>query len=464
MASNNSLGAKSDQPNKVGPDSSWFKLLKQTSTEWSDDDAPTWAAAVACYTLLALAPLLIIAIRFLSIFLNNHVAPEQIQAQAKAWMGPTAGDAITEIVNKASQPGTGKLATVISIVLAVVSVGGIFAELQQAMNRIWKLKVKPGGALMAWVRARLLSVVVVIVSALLVLASVVATAWIGKITESLGIKWKYLSVGIDVIASVVVVTLLFALLYRTLPDAHIEWRTTWVGAFLSGLLFVAGKYGLALYFKYAAPASAFGAMGSLAAVLIWIYYSCMIVFFGAEFTQVFAKARGHGVHPSAHAQTLSEFNETESATPSKLPPLEKPQRPAKEKPDTAARSPKPFAPVWAGSTPHPAGTSWVPAVTAITGAVLGGLSIYKLQSSRAPIARDLAAAKLNARLRRVEHSMENVSDNFSDYLHDAGVNARIQLVQRRIRQAKQMSDRVKGPSRGANTWLSRVANAIRHAV
>jgi membrane protein len=268
--------------------SSWLAILKQTAVEWSDDDAMTWSAALACYTLLALAPMLVLAVRFLSVFLSTHLAHDQIQSQAQAWMGPTAGPAITQIVDKASQPGSGLAATIVSIVVAIVSVGGLFAELQQAMNRIWKVKPKPGRATLDWLESRLLSLIVLIVSALLLLASIVATAWVAKLTASLGVTWSSIAWVVDLVGSIIVLTLIFALVYRTLPDADIEWRTTWVGASLSAILFWLGKYGLSLYFKYASPASAFGAVGSLAAVLIWIYYSSMIVFFGAEFTQIFA--------------------------------------------------------------------------------------------------------------------------------------------------------------------------------
>src|SRR6266478_1824652 len=121
------------EKHKLPLNASWFAISKQAAIEWADDDAATWSAALTCYTLLALAPLLILAIKAVSVFLNGHVGPDQVEQQAAAWMGPTAGQGVAEIVRKASQPGSGRVATVISLALAIVSAGGVFSELQQAM-------------------------------------------------------------------------------------------------------------------------------------------------------------------------------------------------------------------------------------------------------------------------------------------------------------------------------------------
>lgn len=451
--------ATDNKKKDVDQNSSWFALAKQAAKEWSDDDTATWAAAVACYTLLALAPLLVLAIKFASVFLMGKVGPDTVQNQASALMGSTAGQAIAEIVKKAAQPGSGRTATIVSIILAIVSAGGVFSELQRAMNRIWKVKPKPGRALLAWIWARAMSIIVVAAAVALVVASVVATTWIGKLTASIGLKWKYLTLGIDVVASLVVLTLLFALVYRTLPDARIQWRTTWVGAIISAVLFELGKYGLAIYFKYASPASAFGAVGSLAAVLVWIYYSCMIVFYGAEFTQVYAKARGHGVLPSPHAQALSECDETETATPSSENPGDKPQRPVA---DRDAPSPAPRAvpePVLVGQS---GGSSYLKAGAAlVAGVVLGGLSAAKMRDSTHPTSREIAAAHLNHRLRRVEGKMTRISR--LGYRPEAkAVEQRIKDVEFRIRQGQRQLR--KQTRRHDATWASRVIDAMKQYV
>ena len=435
------------QKNRVDRNSSWFALIKETVTEWVDDDAQTWAAAVACYTLLALAPLLVLAIHFLSVFLSGHVPQDQIQHQAQAWMGPKAGEAIAEIVKNASKPGSGKVATIISLILAIVSVGGVYAELQQAMNRIWKVKAKPNSAMMAWLWARAKSLGVVLSAALLLLASVVATTWLGKIMTSLGLTWKYLGLGIDVLASVVVLTLLFAILYRTVPDAEIEWRTTWIGAIMTAVLFELGKYGLALYFKYASPSSAYGAAGSLAAVLIWIFYSCMIIFFGVEFTQVYAKAKGHGVRPSKHAEVLSKTNEVETATPSKMDPQDKPQRPT-----TGTPPPEDVAAGVADRGGDQAGAGyssgripWAGWATIAAGAVLSGLGVKKLNEMGPSFSRDVHTARLDGRLRGIEGEMRRVVQ-LANYLNDRRFRSRVNEAERRVRQAARKASCESRPS------------------
>ena len=439
--------------NRVDRNSSWFALVKETGIEWLDDDAQTWAAALACYTLLALAPLLVLAIRFLSVFLSGHVPQDQILQQAQAWMGPKAGQAIAEIVNTASQPGHGKWATIISLIVAIVSVGGVFAELQNAMNRIWKVKANPKSALMTWVWSRLKSVAVVIVAALLLLVSVVATTWLGKFTASVGLTWKYVGLGIDIVASLIVLTLLFALLYKVVPDAEIGWRSTWIGAIMSAVLFELGKYGLALYFKYASPSSAYGAVGSLAAVLIWIYYSCMIIFFGVEFTQVFAKAKGHGVKPSKHAQVLKKGDETETATPSQMDPQNKPERPAKPRQpgEVGAGSPCPeLAELgYTGRIP------WAGIATILTGAVLSGLGLKRIGEMSPSLTRDLKTARLDGRLRHVEDELDRVS-SFSSVLKDREFQSKVARAERRVRQAARRSPR-RTTSPG---WRETLSNVI----
>ena len=223
----------------------WFGIVKKTVSEFLSDDAMTWAAAVACYTLLALAPLLVVAIKVTSVMLGSKAASGQISQQVTDWMGEeSTGRAINEIVNKASQPGHGRIATIISLIIAAFSATGVFAELQTAMNRIWKVKQKPGRALLAFLTARGMSLLVVSVAAILLVGSVVATTWLEHLSV-VSVGGKYLKWVIDVVASVGVLTLLFAFLFRALPNAQIEWRSTWVGAVLTAVLFEIGKYGLA---------------------------------------------------------------------------------------------------------------------------------------------------------------------------------------------------------------------------
>jgi len=437
--------------------SSWGSVIKATVSEWLDDDAMTWAAAVACYAVLALAPLLVIAIKVIAVIKGGRAADKLISTEAVGWMGPATAQAIEEILKKSSQPGSGVVAAVVSAVLVVLSVGGVFAELQQAMNRIWKIKPRPGRALWRYIKARLISVLVMAVAALLLLGSVVVATWLENVTRDLGLGLKYLTWLIDAAVSVGVLTLLFALLYRTAPDANIAWRVTWLGAFITAVLFQVGKYALAAYFKFAAPSSAFGAVGSLAAILIWIYYSAQIVFFGAEFTQVYAKQRGPGVRPSTHAQFLSECDETETATPSPQPPGAKPPKPVpRQQPWNAPSPSRQYAAVLA---PH-AGTSG-PAARAQTaasdsrqqailrtyltagaglavGALIGGYSALAARSRPRPRRNDLTAVRLDERIKRVEQKVGHAS-HVKRFIEKEDVIERIDALEQQIRRAARSS-------------------------
>jgi len=424
---------------------SWWNILKQSATEWVDDNVMTWAAAVACYTLLAMAPLLVIAVKVAAVLWGGPAASEKIQRQATNWLGGDAGgQAIAQILANAGQHGKGLIATIISAVLIVISAGGVFSEFQQAMNRIWKVTPYKQGALWAWLKARLVSVVVIAVVAVVMLASVTVTSWL----EHLAFGTKVLKLVIDALVSVGVMTLLFGFMYKTVPDADIGWRSTWVGAVMSAALFVIGKFALTLYFKHASPTSAYGAVGSLAAVLIWIYYSSMILFFGAEFAQVYAKLRGHGVRPSKHARALSECNETETPTPSNEPPGQKPPKPATRGPRHpgapaqgspygavlgayASIHPVPSQAVYPASPPR---TFAAAGAGLAVGALLGGLGAWEWRHHRWAGTKATAAARVNERICRVEGKVGHAS-RVKHYLEQEDVDQRLDQLEQRIRAA-----------------------------
>jgi membrane protein len=387
-------------------------MTKGTVVEWIDDDAMTWAAAVACYTVLALAPMLVIAMKVLMVVLHKPAAMQQLQSQAVHWMGPATANAFNEILDEISRSDGAWFATTVSLVIVVISVGGVFAELQHAMNRIWKVKPKPGRALWGFIDARLRSVVVLVVSIVLLLGSVAVTTWMQHLASSLGLGWKGVTWAMEVLVSFSVLTLLFALLYRIVPDARIEWRSTWVGAFISAILFELGRYGLTAYFRFAAPASAFGALGSLAAVLIWIYYSSMIVFFGAEFTQVYAKARGHGVLPSKHAEPLKVCDETETPTPSSAEPSDEPQRPgdARDFGPRGSSYGQVLAPHVQPSSVSSRGSSRVTATMVGllglgVGTLIGGFAAARAGFFQTPTRSEIQSTALGQRLRRAERQV-----------------------------------------------------------
>jgi hypothetical protein len=314
---------------------------------------------------------------------------------------------------------------------------------------------------------------IVVVAAILLVGSVVATTWLEHLSV-FSIGGKYLKWVIDIVASVGVLTLLFAFLFRMLPDAQVEWRSTWMGAALTAGLFEIGKYGLALYFKFAAPASAFGAVGSLAAVLIWIFYSVQIFFFGAEFTYVYAQARGHAIKPSKHARPLAKSDETESATPSdKPPPPGTPPANAVKRREIAS----PYSAVLGayakggGRKTHPAMSkqlaqhqatvqSYLAAGAGLAvGALIGGYGALHARRSAKPKAQDIAATRLNDRIRRVEHKVGHVS-RIKHFVEQENVIDRIEQVEHEIRDAARKARRAQRRGRHG-TWMDRTVEKVK---
>ena len=427
---------------------SWWSILKKSASEWSDADAMTWAAAIACYAVLALAPLLVVAVKVATVVLRGQTqAVNAIHEDATNVMGTDGAAAITAILDKMVNQKGGVLASIISTVLVIVSVGGVFSEVQQAMNRVWKLKPKPGQAMGAFIRARLKSVVVLGIAAIVLLASLAVAGALKKITADFGPAATIFAWGIDLIATLVALTLIFGMVFKTVPDAEINWQTTIVGAVITAALFALGKYGLALYFKFGTPTSAFGALGSLAAILIWIYYSAQIVLFGAVFTQVFAKQRGHGVEPSKHAEFLSECDETETATPSPEEPGSKPARPSSK--GAGQRQDGGYAAVLGqhvmshqgaprhangGAPLQPAARNLIVAGAGMAlGALIGGLGALQVRQRQTGVdPKRLAARRLDRRIDRVREKVAHAS-RMKRYLEQDDINQQLDALNARIK-------------------------------
>lgn len=465
---------------------SWFGILKTSASEWSDADAMTWAAAIACYTVLALAPLLVVAVKVGALFLRGQAgAVSTIQQNAGKWMGTSAAsDAIAAILDKIIHQQSGWLATIISSVLVIVSVGGVFAEIQQAMNRVWKVKPKPGGALWAFVRARLKSVVVLAIAALVVLASVAAASWITKLSGNSGTGWAIFNWAVELIATLVAMTIIFILVFKTVPDAQIGWRVTVWGAIFTAVLFAVGKYALTLYFHFAAPTSAFGAVGSLAAVLIWIYYSAQIVLFGAVLTQVYSKQRGQGVKPSEHAQFLKECDETETATPSPEEPHNKPTRPASgdggRRFAAAAAPDSGYAAVLGRYAPPAASQAQflmdpeaaqeqavvrnlvVAGASLAFGALLGGYGALRARRPTIVPVQKPVRSGLQRRIDRIERKVAHAS-RVKHFLEREDANERLDQIREQIRETRKSTKL--GPGRlthpHPDPWRARVAEAVK---
>jgi membrane protein len=273
----------------------YFGLLKQTYQEFSADKATRLGAALAYYTIFSIAPLLLIAIAVAGMVFGQEAAQHEITGQLKGLLGASAAKAIEEMITNAAKPKAGTIATIIGIVTLVFGASGVFTQLKDALNTIWNVPEKQSSGIMGMLKDKFLSISMVFGVAFLLLVSLVidsVIAALGKYAGSILPGGEALWQGLQLAVSFGVVLVLFGLLFRYLPDTKVEWRDVRLGALVTALLFIIGKFALSLYLGKAAVGSSYGAAGSLIVLLVWIYWSAQILFFGAEFTQVYAKTHG----------------------------------------------------------------------------------------------------------------------------------------------------------------------------
>jgi membrane protein len=277
----------------------FFRLIAKTYREWSDDKAPRLGAALAYYAVFAIAPLLIVAVGIAGLVYGEEAARGEMARELAQLTDPASAEAIQGLVRHTSQSGTGLLATIVGIATLLFGAAGGFWQLQDALDTVWKVAPKPGRGILGVVRDRLWSFLMVLLIGLFLLVSLAATTAIAALGNyfDLSERWQ----EINGFVSFVGITVLFAVIYKVLPDARIAWRDVWLGAGLAALLFTVGKHLIGLYLGHASLASAFGAAGSLVLILFWVYYSAQIFLFGAEFTRVYALEYGPKVEPASNA-------------------------------------------------------------------------------------------------------------------------------------------------------------------
>jgi membrane protein len=283
-----------------------FGLFKQTFSEWLEDKAPQLGAALAYYTVFSLAPLVLVLLAIVGLIFRNDPggAWNKITEQMSYFLDKSAVEVVQNIAQKAAQPNKSLLATIIGILLALFGASGVFGQLQDALNIIWGVKAKPGGGIWGFLRSRFLSFAMVGGVCFLLLVSLtlesvlkgfshyIQGALPGGIVIAMAAYWIF---------DLAVIILLFAIIFKFLPDAKIQWRDVWIGAAMTAVFFAIGKWALGLYLGSGSAASAYGAASSLITLLLWVYYSSQILLFGAEFTQVYASQAGRGIAPDEQA-------------------------------------------------------------------------------------------------------------------------------------------------------------------
>jgi len=293
-------------------------LAKQAAGAWSEDKAPRLGAALAFYSVLSLAPLLVIAIAIAGLVFGRDAARGYLMTQIQGMVGKEGGGAVEAMLANTQKPGAGAVAAVLGVLTLVAGATGVVGQLQDAMNTIWEVAPKPGRGVVGFLKSRFLSLGMVLGVGFLLLVSLLlstATTALGSFFGGLVSRNAPVLEAANFAVSLVVVTLLFAMIYKLLPDAEIAWRDVWVGAVLTALLFVVGKTAIGLYLGKSGIGSTYGAAGSLVVLLVWVYYSAQILFFGAEFTKAYADQFGSQIVPSKDAVPVTDEARAQQGMP-----------------------------------------------------------------------------------------------------------------------------------------------------
>lgn len=283
-----------------------FVLFKEAAIAWDEDNASRLAAALACYTLLSMAPLVVLCVAIAGLVFGRAAAEGQIAGELGSVVGAQGAQAIESVIANAKNPGSGVLASVTGIIVLLFGASGVFGELQSSLDTVWEVQTKPGRGIWGVVKDRFFSFTMVLGVGFLLLVSLVVSAGLAAVgallSSAVPLAWFWQIVNL--LISLGVTAAIFALIFKVIPDVRVAWRDVWMGAVVTSLLFSLGRFLLALYIGHSGVGSSYGAAGSLVALVLWTYYSAQIFFFGAEFTQVYAARYGERIEPSENAVAL----------------------------------------------------------------------------------------------------------------------------------------------------------------
>jgi membrane protein len=284
---------------------SYLNVAKQTFRSYVDDKAPRLGASLAYYTIFSLAPLLVVVVAIAGFVFGEDAVRGRLVGELSTLLGPPAGQLVETMLRNASRPSANVLATIVGIGTLLFGASGVFGELQDTINTIWRVRPKPGRGFRKFVRYRFLSFAMILGSGFLLLVSLVISAALAALSDVVGetgsaevVFWH----AVNLVASFAVITLLFATIFKMLPDVKLGWRDVWLGAVITSLLFTVGKFLIGLYLGRSTAASVYGASGALAIVLIWTYYSAQILIVGIEFTRALLVERLGTIPVADHAE------------------------------------------------------------------------------------------------------------------------------------------------------------------
>ena len=302
--------------------SKYVRMLMDAVTAWWNDQAPSKGAALAYYSMFSIAPLLYLIISIAGLVVGPDAVRGMVFEQVAALMGQNGAEAIREMLAHVSEPKTGAMTTAVSIAVLLFSASSVFGQLQTALDTIWRVpeaekRKEQANGVWSFLRSRLLTFGMVFGLAFLVTVSLLLSAALSALGKWWGPffgRWEAIAHFSDIVVNFGVLTVVFGAIYKLMPRARIQWRDVWVGAFVTALLFVIGKFLIGLYLGKGDVGSSFGAFGSIVIVMVWVYYSAQIFLFGAEFTWVYAHARG-----SRRGQQAQKANLGETTTPAPAP-------------------------------------------------------------------------------------------------------------------------------------------------
>jgi len=285
-----------------------WDVIKSTAIRW--DEANPWrqSAIIAYYSIFSLPALLLIIIVMTGYFFGEEAVSNQLSYQIEDMIGEEAAIVVETMVANAADPGSSRIAFIAGIGFLIFGATTVFYQLQLSLNRIWGVVPKPKQAILKYLKDRLFSFGLILAIGFLMLMSLVVNSIISMLGDWLKTQWPDMISSVmhfsNYLLSLFVITVMFALMFKILPDAIIRWRSVWVGAFITALLFGLGQFGLSIYFNYTDPGSVYGAAGSLILLLVWISYVAMILLFGAEFTRQWAIKFGHGIKAKEIAELI----------------------------------------------------------------------------------------------------------------------------------------------------------------
>jgi membrane protein len=304
-----------------------WRVLKGAAENWSNDNVPRMGAALSFYTIFAISPLFIIVVFVASLFFNNASVQRDLFEQVSGLVGKQGAATLQSNLAASTPHRQGVVASTVAIVTLVLSATGLFVELQNDLNKIFGVRVKPGQGVWAFVKNRLLSFAMVVgIGFLLLVSLIISTAlsaaahYFSALVPGLGV----LGHVANLVVSFAVIAVLFTMFFKVLPDVRIGWQETWLGGAITALLFTAGKFLLGMYLGRSSTVSMYGAAGSLVLILLWVYYSAQILFFGAELTRAYANQCGTRLVPKAYAELSAPAPRGEALPPGSRSPSRPP--------------------------------------------------------------------------------------------------------------------------------------------